>query len=90
MQSGPSTLSPLAGNGSFGSSWRMVVEAGADELKAWGTYPGGQSGNPASSRYANHLGRWAAGELEPLVMPRWIPDLPDSAIASRLSLRPRN
>ena len=90
VQSGPATLSPLAANGSFGSSWRMVVDAGPNELTAWGTYPGGQSGNPASSRYKNHLRRWAAGELEPLLMPRWIPDMPDTAIASRLSLRPRD
>jgi len=88
VQSGPSTLSPLAGNGSFGASWRMVVDAAPDELKAWGTYPGGQSGNPASSRYKNHVAGWAAGELEPLLMPKWIPDMPDSSTVSKLSLYP--
>jgi penicillin amidase len=89
VQGGPSTLSPSAGSGSFGPSWRMVVEASPDELVAWGTYPGGQSGNPASSRYKEHLGKWLAGELEPLLVPRWIPELGDDESASRLTLRPR-
>ena len=90
VQSGPSTLSPLAGNGGFGASWRMVVEAGPENLTAWGTYPGGQSGNPASSRYRDHISTWASGLLEPLFMPRWIPDMPDSMVVSRLALRRRN
>ena len=88
VQGGPATLNPSAGDGSFGSSWRMVVEATPNELRVWGTYPGGQSGNPASSRYANHLPLWTAGELEPLSAPRWIPDLGSAATASRLTLRP--
>jgi penicillin amidase len=66
----------------------MVVEAAPNELKAWGTYPGGQSGNPASSRYKNHLGAWLAGELEPLLAPKWIPELSTKETVSRLTLRP--
>jgi penicillin amidase len=89
VQGGRSTLSPSSGSGGFGASWRMVVEASSSELKAWGTYPGGQSGNPASSRYKNHLGAWLAGDLEPLVMPRWIPELSQKSMSSRLTLRPR-
>jgi penicillin amidase len=97
VQGGPSTLSPVAGSGTFGASWRMVVEAGKagsvtgeenTALRAWGTYPGGQSGNPASSRYTNHLPRWLAGELEPLLVPRWIPELTEAQTSSRLMLRP--
>ena len=97
VQGGPSTLSPVAGSGTFGASWRMVVEAGKagsvtgeenTALHAWGTYPGGQSGNPASSRYTNHLPRWLAGELEPLLVPRWIPELTEAQTSSRLRLRP--
>jgi len=67
----------------------MVVEASSDELKAWGTYPGGQSGNPASSRYADHLPEWLAGTLQPLIVPRWIPQLGAKETVSRLTLRPR-
>ena len=90
VQGGPGTLNPSAGGGGFGPSWRMVVDAAPNELRAWGTYPGGQSGNPASSRYKNHLRLWAAGELEPLLVPRWIPDLGDAATSSKLSLRPHD
>jgi penicillin amidase len=89
IQGGRSTLNPSAGSGMFGASWRMVVEAAPNELKAWGTYPGGQSGNPASSRYKNHLNEWVAGELEPLIVPKWIPKLNAKETASRLTLRPR-
>ena len=87
IQGGRGTLSP--GSGIFGASWRMVVDAGANEIKAWGTYPGGQSGNPASSRYKNHLQEWLDGQLEPLTVPKWIPELSAKETASRLTLRSR-
>ena len=44
-----------------GASWRMVVELGS-ESKAFGVYPGGQSGNPGSRFYENFIPIWAAGE----------------------------
>ena len=89
VQGGRSTLSPSVGNGGFGASWRMVVEAAPNGLEAWGTYPGGQSGNPASSRYESNLKEWMAGELQPLVMPKWIPELGAKETVSRLTLRPQ-
>ncbi len=69
VQGGQSTLNPSSGRGTFGPSWRMVVELGT-EVKAWGTYPGGQSGNPASSRYLTGLAKWRDGELDSLRFPR--------------------
>jgi penicillin amidase len=76
---GPSTLSPTSiTGGSEGASWRMVVELGP-EVRAWGTYPGGQSGNPASSRYDDRLTEWTQGKLAPLRFPRSAADLPASA-----------
>ncbi len=69
VQGGPATLSPLSGNGTHGASWRMVVELGA-ELQGWGTYPGGQSGDPTSAGYQDRLPVWLAGELTPLQRPR--------------------
>ncbi len=45
----------------WGPSWRMVVSL-EDDIKAFGVYPGGQSGNPGSRFYDNFLDRWAAGE----------------------------
>lgn len=89
IQGGRSTLNPSSGSGAFGASWRMVVEAAPNGLEAWGTFPGGESGNPASSRYKNHLGEWMAGELEALIVPKWIPELGGKETVSRLTLRPR-
>jgi len=44
-----------------GPSWRMIVELG-DEVKAWGVYPGGQSGHPGSKYYDNMIDTWMNGE----------------------------
>jgi penicillin G amidase len=58
------------GNGSIinasthrsGPSWRMVVSLEKTKLRAWGVYPGGQSGNPGSPFYNNLLNYWAKGK----------------------------
>ncbi len=44
-----------------GPSWRMVVEL-SDPVKAYGVYPGGQSGNPGSIYFDNFVDTWAAGK----------------------------
>lgn len=44
-----------------GPSWRMVVSLEKDHVRAWGVYPGGQSGNPGSPYYNNLLSTWAEG-----------------------------
>jgi penicillin G amidase len=86
VQGGPSTLSPSPGRGTHGASWRMVVELGP-EVRAWGIYPGGQSGNPASPFYLDRLPGWLAGSLDPVLFPRSIEELPPARIRSALSLR---
>ncbi|HTH56352.1 MAG TPA: penicillin acylase family protein [Cyclobacteriaceae bacterium] len=43
-----------------GPSWRMVVSLEKSGVKAWGVYPGGQSGNPGSPFYHNMIDVWAA------------------------------
>lgn len=43
-----------------GPSWRMVVSLEKSGVKAWGVYPGGQSGNPGSPFYNNMIAVWAA------------------------------
>jgi len=53
-------------NGGFGPSWRMVVELG-EKTKAWGVYPGGQSGNPLSPYYDNMIDDWATGKYNELL-----------------------
>lgn len=50
---------------SHGPSWRMVVELGP-EVKGYGIYPGGQSGNPGSPFYDNMLNDWTEGRLQPI------------------------
>ncbi|MGH7711395.1 MAG: penicillin acylase family protein, partial [Gemmatimonadaceae bacterium] len=73
VQGGFGTLNPSAGTG-YGSSWRMVVELGPN-VRAWGIYPGGQSGNPASARYRDRIARWSNGELDSLRVPAVPADL---------------
>ncbi|MGV3502136.1 MAG: penicillin acylase family protein [Adhaeribacter sp.] len=49
-----------------GPSWRMVVALGP-QVKAYGIYPGGQSGNPGSFYYDNMVEFWRQGQLKELV-----------------------
>ncbi len=51
--------------GSHGPSWRMVVSM-EDEVRAWGVYPGGQSGDPGSRNYDNTIEAWTYGGFYPL------------------------
>ena len=87
VPSAPATLSPSSGDGTHGASWRMVVEMGT-EVRAWGIYPGGQSGNPVSSRYDNQLRKWTEGQLDTLRFPRRPADLAGSVLRSTLTLTP--
>ncbi len=57
--------SPNAIDNGNGPSWRMVVELG-EEVKAWGVFPGGQSGNPGSPFYTTGIDKWVAGEYNEL------------------------
>ena len=81
VQGGPGTLAPSSGRGRAGPSWRMVVEMGPD-VHGWGTLPGGESGNPASSRYDNMLRTWRTGTLDALYFP------PDSMVLSQPPVSP--
>lgn len=49
-----------------GPSWRMVVSLEKSGVKAWGTYPGGQSGNPASPYYTQLIDSWEKAQPNPL------------------------
>ena len=87
VEGGPGTLSPIAIGGSNGPSWRMVVELGPT-VHAWTTYPGGQSGNPASPRYRDRIPQWIAGSLEAVHVPVRASELPPSHRSGALTLRP--
>jgi penicillin amidase len=75
VQGGPGLLNPVSGSGTHGPSWRMVVEMSAAR-RAWSIYPGGQSGNPLSARYADRIPAWADGRLEEVRLPRRPEELP--------------
>ena len=88
IQGGPGLLNPSSGSGTDGASWRMVVELG-DEIRARGTYPGGQSGNPVSSGYADRLPLWVEGRLADLRFPAPEGMLEaEGLVRSTLTLRP--
>ena len=82
---GPATISPSSGSGRHGASWRMVVELGPD-IRAWGVFPGGQSGNPISERYMNGIAAWSAGALDTLRFPRTAQEM--RGASARATLRP--
>jgi len=87
IDGGPGTLSPIAIGGSNGPSWRMVVELGPT-LHAWTTYPGGQSGNPASTRYKDRIPQWLEGTLEAVHLPARPSELSPAQRSGSLTLRP--
>ncbi len=45
----------------WGPSWRMIVSL-ENPIKAYGVYPGGQSGNPGSPYYTTGIEKWSKGE----------------------------
>jgi penicillin G amidase len=49
----------------YGPSWRMLVDLGS-EVKGYGVYPGGQSGNPGSRFYDNMVDTWVNGQYNEL------------------------
>lgn len=65
---------PVGGNGSVinalkggnGPSWRMVVQLGP-EVKGYGVFPGGESGNPGSFYYDDMFNTWKEGKLNELL-----------------------
>ncbi|MGF1671977.1 MAG: penicillin acylase family protein, partial [Balneolaceae bacterium] len=68
--------------GSHGPSWRMVVELGP-EVKGYGVYPGGQSGNPGSGSYTEFISTWHNGGLFELQFFREKPDPDDFPLVIR-------
>jgi penicillin amidase len=52
-----------------GPSWRMVVALGP-QVRAYGVFPGGQSGNPGSAAYDDMLETWRVGQLNELIFLR--------------------
>ncbi|NNE71113.1 MAG: penicillin acylase family protein [Rhodothermales bacterium] len=64
------TLSPGAGrNVTHSASWRVVLDFSGERIVARGIYPGGQSGNPFSSRYDSSVEDFASFRLYDLHTP---------------------
>ena len=49
-----------------GPSWRMVVQMGP-QVKGYGVFPGGESGNPGSYFYEDMFNTWKDGKLNELL-----------------------
>jgi penicillin amidase len=66
-----------------GPSWRMVVALGP-EVRGWGIYPGGQSGNPGSPHYDPFVDDWLAGEMYEFLYLRSPDEASDRVVARTL------
>lgn len=84
---GNGTLSPLGSGGSHGASWRMVAEM-SPRPTVLATYPGGQSGNPASARYDDRVEQWRTGALDTVRLPRTAVELADQEVIERIRFVP--
>jgi len=69
-----------------GPSWRMIVSLEKSKMKAWGVYPGGQSGNPGSPFYNHMIPLWAKGNYIPFQFEREPGNM--KAVYSSLTLTP--
>jgi penicillin G amidase len=65
----------------FGPSWRMVVQMGP-QVKGYGVFPGGQSGNPGSFYYDNLFSTWKEGKLNELIFLQSKEDAPASTVST--------
>jgi penicillin G amidase len=66
INNGGSKTSINAMSESNGPSWRMIVSLGKN-VKAYGVYPGGESGNPGSFYYDDMISTWGGGKLNELL-----------------------
>ncbi|MDR3010883.1 MAG: penicillin acylase family protein [Sphingobacterium sp.] len=65
LSGNPNSINAMSKN--WGPSWRMIVEMGPSK-KAYGIYPGGQSGNIGSKYYDNFLDDWQTGKFYELFL----------------------
>jgi penicillin G amidase len=72
-----------------GPSWRYVVSLEKKQVKAWGVYPAGQSGNPGSKYYNNFVEPWAEGKYFALMFSASIDSVKRKSMFSSM-LKPEN
>ncbi|MBI3790395.1 MAG: penicillin acylase family protein [Gemmatimonadetes bacterium] len=80
-RSGPETIAPRSAGGTHSASERLIVELGPT-VRAWTTYPGGQSGNPFSVLYRDRIWKWANGAVDSVIFG----DVPAARVRSTLTL----
>ncbi len=76
-----------AASGTVGPSWRMVVELDPAGIKAWGIYPGSQTGNPGNPTYAEMIEAWASGDYRELLFQPNVAN--HERIVHKLTLQPQ-
>jgi penicillin G amidase len=82
------TLSPAsAPMTTHSASWRVVVDLSGPAPRGYGVYPGGQSGDPASARYADFLPFYLGFHLYPLYRPTAVERFDTSHLSRKLTLR---
>ncbi|HYE58940.1 MAG TPA: penicillin acylase family protein, partial [Rhodothermales bacterium] len=69
------------------ASWRVVVDLSGATPTGFGVYPGGQSGDPTSARYADFLPTYLGFQLYPLYRPTSPSQFDSRRIRQRLRLR---
>jgi penicillin amidase len=72
--------------GGNGPSWRMVVQMGP-QVKGYGVFPGGESGNPGSFYYNDMFNTWKDGRLNELLFLKSADEKSDR-VKTTLSLTP--
>lgn len=87
LETGGNGLTVNATTDHHGPSWKMIVTWVDAQAKAWGVYPGGQSGQVGSSQYSNMVKTWLKGELDELLFVQQ-GQLKDSLALSRTNLEP--
>ncbi|NEU08604.1 penicillin acylase family protein [Flavihumibacter sp. R14] len=69
INNGGSKASVNAMSETNGPSWRMVIQLGKN-VKGYGVFPGGESGNPGSFYYDDMIDTWSSGKLNELLFLR--------------------
>ena len=69
INNGGSKTSVNAMSETNGPSWRMVIQLGKN-VKGYGVFPGGESGNPGSFFYDDMIDTWSQGKLNELLFLR--------------------
>jgi len=72
----------------WGPSWRLVAEM-STPIKAWGVYPGGQSGDSGSEHYDDFIEPWAKGKYFELHNWKKPPALNNASIKFTQKMNPK-